>query len=135
MNDDIESKLELLEKKLDKYEKLDSHKKLSGVSRIQKEVDLCNSMLERYTEILNKPDDHICEVIVLKSKLKSKIKSNEQQFEKYVEEINKIKEEISCDNELTIDEQINMYLNLIFAVKWCREYLRKQHMKVTTVNK
>ncbi|GAG91279.1 unnamed protein product [marine sediment metagenome] len=130
MSDNIEDKLGLLEKKLDKYEKLDNHKKLSGIgNRIQKDVSICNSILERYTDVLDKPDDYVAEVVIQKSNL------NEKQFEKYVEKMNKIKEEISNNKDLTIDEQINLYLDLVFAVKWCREYLRKQHMKVKSVDK
>lgn len=129
MSDDIENKLGLLEKKLDKYEKLDNHKKLSGAGRIQKDVSMCNLILERYTEVLDKPDDYVGEVVIQKSNL------NEKQFEKYVEKMNTIKEEIGNNKELTIDEQINLYLDLVFAVKWCREYLRKQHMKVKNVDK
>lgn len=130
MSDNIENKLGLLEKKLDKYEKLDNHKKLSGIgNRIQKDVSMCNSILERYTEVLDKPDDYVGEVVIQKSNL------NEKQFEKYVEKMNTIKEEIGNNKELTIDEQINLYLDLVFAVKWCREYLRKQHMKVKNVKK
>ncbi len=132
MSDNIENKLEFLEKRLDKYEKLDNHKKLSGVgNRIQKDINACNSTLERYTEILDKPDDCVGEVVIHKTSSNL----NEKQFEKYVEKMGKIKEEIGCNNELTIDEQINLYLDLVFAVKWCREYLRRQHMKVENVDK
>lgn len=125
----IEKKLTMLEKKIDKYEKLDNHKKISGINnKIQKDIDSCNSMLGEYLEMIDNPDDHIGEVVI--TKVKDDNSEYEQQFEIYVDKINKIKEEITDNNKLVIDEQIDLYLDLVFAVKWCKEYLRKQNMKV-----
>jgi CRISPR/Cas system CMR-associated protein Cmr5 small subunit len=135
MSDDkhsLENKLELLEKTLSKYEKLDNHKKLSGIgNRIKKDINLCKTSLEQYSEMLDKPDDHIGEVIIYKDESDL----NEKQFEKYIEKMDKIKEDIVTNKSLTIDEQINLYLDLVFSVKWCREYLRTKHMKVKNIDK
>jgi hypothetical protein len=125
----IEKKLTMLEKKIDKYEKLDNHKKISGINnKIKKDIDSCKSMLGEYLEMIDNPDDHIGEVVI--TKVKDDNSEYEQQFEIYVDKINKIKEEITDNNKLVIDEQIDLYLDLVFAVKWCKEYLRKQNMKV-----
>lgn len=124
----IEKKITLLEKKIDKYEKLENHKKISSINdKIKKDIDTCNSILTQYLEMIDKPDDHIGEVII--TKVKDDNSDYEQQFETYVDKINKIKKELINNDNLMIDEQIDLYLDLVFAVKWCKEYLRKQNMK------
>lgn len=128
----LENKLALLEQKLDKYEKLDNYKKLSGINnQIQKDINLCKTSLEKYSDMLDKPEDHIGEIIIYKDGSDF----NEKQFEKYIEKMDKIKEDITNNKSLTIDEQLNLYLDLVFSVKWCREYLRTKHMKVKNVDK
>ena len=143
-SDAIEKKIDNLKKEIDNYENLPEYEKLKKSDLIENKIlslsftlnNMKNKLENPYEESIDdnsQISDDFNSLDAISSESEEKIKHEEslmeEKFMEDMEEINKIKYQLSKD--ISLEESLNYYISLSKLSKNIKEYLENKKMNVT----
>ncbi len=125
----LKKKIDNLKKVVNNYEKLDEFEKIEKCGKIIKEIRICEKIVNNYLSIVENSDGSI--EYSLSNSEEENANNKREKFREYLKKIKEIKLVFESDNNLSIDEKMRLYLDLISYCNWCEEYLlEKKNVEV-----
>ena len=124
----FDKELKNLKKRVEKYESLPYQKKLPETyNLIKKKFNNFKEEVDRFGEILDNPEKYAEDKNIFLEDL-----DDSDKFTIFIEQIEQIKQKFE-DDEMSITEELNLYLELHSLSKWCEAYLDKQKIEIVKV--
>lgn len=140
MNVNLNNKIIKIRKSVNKYKKLEEADKIDNAIKIKKDLRNCKKIITSYLELIdnanfdNLSDNNISDNEILDSPSNDPSVSesvDKTKFKYVMDQIRKIKETLD-NKDITIDDKISLYLDLVKYTNLAKSYLNgKKELTMT----
>ena len=137
MNVNLNNKIIKIRKSVNKHKKLEEADKIDNAIKIKKDLQNCKKIITSYLDLIDNADnisdndtldspsndtsnDHLADENI-----------NKHKFKYIMEQIRKIKETLD-NKDLTIDEKISLYLDLVKYINLAKSHLNEKKELIIT---
>ncbi len=124
---DIDSALEEISQDIEKMS-------ASSSKDIRKNVVRYNYNLKKIEECKNKLNSLHQEIQEVDTSSSSEELINDEEYLKFIEQLDEVKKIISSNNPVKLAEMVNIYKNALNKITKCRDYLENQKIEVVNVD-